>query len=146
MFRVLSNQQHQHLTNQKLRLWANAVFFKILGFACLRIADVLPVVASVPPFFGRTEATIGNTSAVRRLGVCGQAFLSSPSPSPIIPFFFALVPIFLDELARKRLLRRLGTWRPVGNAATTDYGAFHKRMTQKKVTGNGNMELLACRM
>ena len=29
--------------------------------------------------------------------------------SPVIPFFFffALVPTFLDELARKRLLRRL---------------------------------------
>ena len=66
-----------------------------------------------------------------------------PLPLPHHSFFFALVPIFLDELARKRLLRRLGTWRPVGNAATTDYGAFHKRMTQKKVTGNGNMELLA---
>ena len=87
MFRVLSNQQYQHLTNQKLRLWGNAVFFKILGFVCRRIADVLPVVASVPPFFGRTEATIGNTSVVRRLGVCGQAFLSSPSPSPSFLFF-----------------------------------------------------------
>ena len=32
---------------------------------------------------------------------------SFPSPSPVIPFF-ALVPTFLDELARKRLLRRLG--------------------------------------
>ena len=34
--------------------------------------------------------------------------------SPVIPFFFffALVPTFLDELARKRLLRRLiGYWR-----------------------------------
>ena len=40
-------------------------------------------------------------------GVCGQAFPSFPSPSPVIPFFFALVPTFLDELARKRLLRRL---------------------------------------
>ena len=69
-----------------------------------------------------------------------------PLPLPHHSFFFALVPIFLDELARKRLLRRLGTWRPVGNVATTDYGAFHKRMTQKKVTGNGNMELLACSM
>ena len=28
-------------------------------------------------------------------------------PSPVIPFFFALVPTFLDELERKRLLRRL---------------------------------------
>ena len=26
MFRVLSNQHYQHRTNQKLRLWANAVF------------------------------------------------------------------------------------------------------------------------
>ena len=40
-------------------------------------------------------------------GVCGQAFPSFPSPSPVIPFCFALVPTFLDELARKRLLRRL---------------------------------------
>ena len=39
-------------------------------------------------------------------GVCGQAVPSFPSPSPVIPFF-ALVPTFLDELARKRLLRRL---------------------------------------
>ena len=114
-----------------------------MGFASLRSADVLPVVASLPPLFGGTEATTRNTSAVRGLGVCGQAFLSFPSPSPVIPFFFALVPTFLNELARKHLLRRLGTWRPVGNAATTDYGAFHKRMIQKKVTGNGNVELLA---
>ena len=40
-------------------------------------------------------------------GVCGQAFPSFPSPSPVFPLFFALVPTFLDELARKRLLRRL---------------------------------------
>ena len=44
-------------------------------------------------------------------GVCGQTYPSSPSlPSPVIPFFFfffALVPTFLDKLARKRLLRRL---------------------------------------
>ena len=72
--------------------------------------------------------------------------LPLPLPLPRHSFFFALVPIFLDELARKHLLRRLGTWRPVGNVAITDYGAFHKRMTQKKVTGNGNVELLACSM
>ena len=40
-------------------------------------------------------------------GVCGQAFPSLPSPSPIIPFFFCSCPNFLDELARKRLLCRL---------------------------------------
>ena len=28
-----------------------------------------------------------------------------------------------------------------GNAATTDYGTFHKRVILKKGTGNGNMEL-----
>ena len=44
-------------------------------------------------------------------GVCGQAYPSPPLP-PLPPsflcfFFFALVPTFLDELARKRLLRRL---------------------------------------
>ena len=34
----------------------------------LLTADVFPVVASfLPLFFGGTEATIGNTSAVRRL-------------------------------------------------------------------------------
>ena len=32
---------------------------------------------------------------------------SFPSPSPFIPFIFALAPTSLDELARKRLLRRL---------------------------------------
>ena len=72
MFRVLSNQHYQHRTNQKLRLWANAVF--------------------------------------QNRGVCGQAFpsLPSPSPSPVIPFFFFCSrPNVLDELARKRLLRRL---------------------------------------
>ena len=39
-------------------------------------------------------------------GVCGQAFPSFPSPSPVIPFFGSR-PNFLDKLARKRLLRRL---------------------------------------
>ena len=38
----------------------------------MRTADALPVVASLPPknstlFFGGTEATTGNASAVRRL-------------------------------------------------------------------------------
>ena len=42
-------------------------------------------------------------------GVCGQAFPSLPSPSPVIPFFFCSRPNVLDELARKRLLRRLLT-------------------------------------
>ena len=32
---------------------------------------------------------------------------SLPSPSPLIPLFFCSCPNFLDELARKRLLRRL---------------------------------------
>ena len=32
---------------------------------------------------------------------------SFPSPSPVIPSFFCSRPNFLDELARKRLLRRL---------------------------------------
>ena len=40
-------------------------------------------------------------------GVCGQAVPSFPSPSPVIHFFFALVPAFWTNLARKRLLRRL---------------------------------------
>ena len=41
-------------------------------------------------------------------GVCGQAFSSFLSPSPVIPFGFCSSPCnFLDELARKRLLRRL---------------------------------------
>ena len=39
-------------------------------------------------------------------GVCGQAFPSFPSPSPVTPFFCSL-PNFLEELVRKRLLRRL---------------------------------------
>ena len=39
--------------------------------------------------------------------VCGEAFPSLPSPSPVIPFFSR--PNVLDELARKRLLRRLIT-------------------------------------
>ena len=39
-------------------------------------------------------------------GVCGQAVPSFPSPSPVIPFFCSR-PDILDELARKRLLRRL---------------------------------------
>ena len=39
--------------------------------------------------------------------VCGQAFPSSPSPSPVIHFFFCSCPNILDELARKRLLCRL---------------------------------------
>ena len=40
--------------------------------------------------------------------VRGEEFPSFPSPSPVIPFFFCSRPNFLDELARKRLLRMLG--------------------------------------
>ena len=40
-------------------------------------------------------------------GVCGQAVPSFPSPFPVLSFFFCSRPNFLDELARKRLLRRL---------------------------------------
>ena len=44
-----------------------------LGSCSLRTADVFPVVASLPPlFFGGREATTGNTSAVRRLGIMGM--------------------------------------------------------------------------
>ena len=39
---------------------------------------------------------------------------SFPSPSPIIHVFFALVPAFQMNLARKRLLRRLVASRKVG--------------------------------
>ena len=39
-------------------------------------------------------------------GVCGQAFPSFPSPSLVIPCFCSRLN-FLDELARKRFLRRL---------------------------------------
>ena len=38
----------------------------------------------------------------------GEEFPCFPSPSPVIPFFFCSRPNFLDELARKRLLRMLG--------------------------------------
>ena len=45
------------------------------------------------------------------VGFAGKRILLPPSlPSPLIPFFcffFALVPTLLDEIARKRLLRRL---------------------------------------
>ena len=137
MFRELSNQQYQHLTNQKLRLWGNAVFFKILGFACLRIADVLPVVASVPPFFGRTEATIGNTSAVRRLGVCGQAFLSSPSPSPspVIAFFFCSRPNF----SRRTRAETLATQARHMEASRerSDHGLWSFSQADDSKKGNG---------
>ena len=37
----------------------------------------------------------------------GEGFPSFSSPSPVFFFFFALVPTFLEELVRKRLLRRL---------------------------------------
>ena len=48
------------------------------------------------------------TNAVfQNRGVCGQAFPSFPSLSPVIPFFCSS-PEVLDELTRKRLLRRLG--------------------------------------
>ena len=46
-------------------------------------------------------------------GVCGQAFPSLPSSSPVIAFFCCR-PNFLDELARKRLLRRLLFCRELG--------------------------------
>ena len=50
-----------------------------------------------------------NPTILENSGVCGQAVPSFPSPSPVIHFFFALVPAFLTNLARKRLLRRLDT-------------------------------------
>ena len=37
----------------------------------------------------------------------GEEVPSFPSPSPVLSFFFCSRPNFLDELARKRLLRRL---------------------------------------
>ena len=43
-------------------------------------------------------------------GVCGWAFPSLPSPSPSF-LVFCSCPNFLNELARKRLLRRLKTGR-----------------------------------
>ena len=46
-------------------------------------------------------------------GVCGQAFPSLPSSSPVIAFFCCRAN-FLDELARKRLLRRLLFCRELG--------------------------------
>ena len=39
-----------------------------------------------------------------------RSFLLSPPPPPSFLFFFCSCPNFLDELARKRLLRRLGRW------------------------------------
>ena len=38
----------------------------------------------------------------------GNSFLRSPPPPPSLIFLFALVPAFSTNLARKRLLRRLG--------------------------------------
>ena len=42
---------------------------------------------------------------IQNRGVCGQAFPSLGSP--VIPFFFCSRPNVLDELAPKRLLRKL---------------------------------------
>ena len=39
----------------------------------------------------------------------GKRFLLSPPPPPSFLYFFAVVPTFLGELARKRLLRRLSS-------------------------------------
>ena len=49
MFRVLSNQHYQHRTNQKLRLWANAVFQNrgVCGQAFPSFPSPFPVI----PFF-----------------------------------------------------------------------------------------------
>ena len=61
------------------------------------------------------------TNAVfQNRGVCGQAFPSLPSSSPVIPFFCSR-PNFLDKLARKRLPHRvrgpsLGCWLCMGSA------------------------------
>ena len=54
-------------------------------------------------------ASVSNRVITRKLEVegGGGGVPSFPSLSPVIPFFFSLVPAFLDELARKRLLRRL---------------------------------------
>ena len=64
--------------------------------------------------------------------VCGQAFPSFPSPSPVIPFFFCSLPNFLDELARKRLLRRLQTLRTVRIVITLSYlRALHDALRKR---------------
>ena len=65
-------------------------------------------------------------------GVCGQAFPSFPSPSPVIPFCFALVPTFLDELARKRLLRK------PRYVAVPDRGPGTGTNYEKRVNGTRN--------
>ena len=52
-------------------------------------------------FSGFSVACVGSVSS----RVIARKF---PSPSPFIPFFCS-GPNFLDELARKRLLRRLGS-------------------------------------
>ena len=138
MFRVLSNQQYQHLTNQKLRLWANAVFQN--RGVCL------------PAKSRRTSGRRVSSSLFRRdrsddrIYVCCSQARSLRASVSFFPLPLPHHSFFLFSFQLFSTNSRGNTWRPVGNAATTDYGAFHKRMIPKKVTGNGNMELLACSM
>ena len=58
---------------------------------------------------GRSGRGRGEEEVFQNRGVCGQAFPAFPSLSPSFLFFFTVVPTFLGELARKRLLRRLSS-------------------------------------
>ena len=42
----------------------------------------------------RTNQKLRSWAVFQNRGVCLQAFPSFPSPSPVVPFFFALVPTF----------------------------------------------------
>ena len=89
-----------NLRDQKLRSWANAVFQN--RGVCGQAFPSLP--SPSPSFF--FFALVPTFSTNSRGNACYAGyFIPLPLPRPF--FFFCSRPNFLDELARKRLLRRL---------------------------------------
>ena len=85
----------------KLRVWASGRSLLPIHLACVASAS-------------------SRAGAKKKVEGGGGGFLHSPSPPPSFPFFFFCSrPNFLDELARKRLLRRLNS--PQGSGQTRGF-------------------------
>ena len=127
MFRVRSNQQYQHLTNQKLRLWANAVFQN--RGVCLPAKSRRTSGRRFSPSLFRRDRSDDRIyvccSQARSLRASVSFF---PLPLPHHSFFFVLVPTFLDELARKHL---------EASGERSDHGLWSFSQADDSKKGNG---------